>query len=72
MFRVLAIVGITALAACTGETAAELSPAQTAAPPPFGQVSGEVQTPNNLPDSYLNQNATHSDTDVVGVTHLPP
>ena len=71
MLRMLAIVGVTGLASCTGDSPAELSPAQSATPS-FGAISGEAETPNSLPENFTNRYHSTSETDVVGVTHLPP
>ena len=71
MVRVLAIVGVTALASCTGDMPAGLGAAQAAAPP-VGTTGVQAATPNSLPDSFTNQDTLNSGAGVVGVTHLPP
>ncbi len=69
-FRALAIVGMTSLASCTGDGSANVNPAP--APPPVVSTSGDVDTPNGLPDSITNSTILNTSAGVVGVTHLPP
>ncbi len=71
MFRVLAIVGVTGLASCTGDSPAGGGSAQSP-PLPVVSTSGEMKMPNSLPDSVTNRDLLDSSGGVVGVTHLPP
>ena len=71
-YRVLAIMGVTALSACSGDLPAGGVPAQSTTPAFSAPPSAEVETPNSLPNGFTTQNPMASDTGVVGVTHLPP
>ncbi len=69
MIRALAIVGLVGLAACNGpggNTAPPLTAPQATADP------DDLNTPNNLPASTRQGTTVSVETDVVGVTHLPP
>ena len=72
MFRVLAIVGLVALAACSGDLPAGGVPAQSTTPSFSPPPSAEVETPNSMPNGATTQNPMALESGVVGVTHLPP
>jgi hypothetical protein len=65
MFRVLAIVGVAALSACSGDRA-PMSPVPAVETDPGG-----IDTPNSLPGSS-NLNSLNDENGVVGVRHSVP
>ena len=68
MFRVLAILGVTVLASCSGDGVASLDPARST----LTDNPGGLDTPNSLPNGFTTRNPMAPDTGVVGVTHLAP
>ncbi len=72
MLRVLAIVGVATLAACTGDNPAADGPARSTTPSFAAPPASELESPNSLPNGSTTQNPMASQTGVVGVTHLPP
>ena len=71
MFRVLAMIGLMALASCTGVGVGDPGPARSTGLP-VEVNPGEMETPNSLPAGFTTRNPMASETGVVGVTHLPP
>lgn len=69
MIRVMAIVGLTGLGACTGQ-GGNTAPPLTA--PQAATDRDDLDTPNNLPAMTQQGTTVGIETDVVGVTHLPP
>ncbi len=69
--RSLVMLGALALASCTGDSPAQLGPARSTGLP-FEVNTGELETPNSLPEGFTTRNPMAPDTGVVGVTHLPP
>lgn len=69
--RVLAILGVVAMAGCTGAGPTELAPA-TSTGAPYGVDQGELESPNSLPVGSTTRDPIATETGVVGVLHLPP
>lgn len=80
MIRVMTIVGLVGLAACTGQgglPAGSSAPAAAAVSSALPGTAGvgdreDMDTPNSLPGTTRQGTTVGVETDIVGVTHLPP
>ncbi len=76
MIRVLVIVGMAGLGACTGpDGAAVTAPGAAVTAIPGTDAVGDredLDTPNSFPAQTRPGTTVGVETDVVGVTHLPP
>lgn len=83
MIRVMTIVGLVGLGACTGQGGVTAggsgrpAAAGAAAGPALPGTAGigereDLDTPNSLPGTTRQGTTVGVETDIVGVTHLPP
>ena len=77
MILALAIVGLVGLGACTGQgdgAAVSAGPGVSSALPGTAGVGDreDLDTPNSMPATMRQGTTVGVETDIVGVTHLPP